>query len=66
MLECFDSCVEELSLVLSQSNDPLLLLELGIASHEEFLADLSSLENNLEGVLSLGNLFKYVFIKFDI
>jgi hypothetical protein len=52
--------------VLSQSNDPLLLLELGIASHDEFLADLSSLENNLEGVLSLGNLFKYDFIKFDI
>jgi hypothetical protein len=52
--------------VLSQSNDPLLLLELGVACHEQLLADLSSLENNLEAILSLRNLFKYVIIMFDI
>jgi hypothetical protein len=68
-----DSCVEELSLVLSQCNDPLLPLELGVAGHQKLLADLSSLEYDLECILSLGSLyiklvgsyrFSYLFIYF--
>jgi hypothetical protein len=43
--------------MLSQCNDPLLLLELGVACHQELLANLSSFKNDLKCILPLGSLF---------
>jgi hypothetical protein len=52
-----DSSIQELSLMLSQCDDPLFLLELRVACHQELLTDLSSLEYDLKCILPLCSLY---------
>jgi hypothetical protein len=56
VFEYLNACLEELALVLPQGDDPLLLLELAVASHEQLLANFGTFENDLEGIFSLSNL----------
>jgi hypothetical protein len=56
VLEYSDSCFQELSLMLLQSNNPLFTFLRGFTGQKEILADLCPLKNNLESIRALGRL----------